>query len=79
MGIDRRGTATCRHCGATIHLITIFPRAMNGFAKVWRRRHEAGCADRTPAQRRAWATRPRQSEAIEINYDHPGMMETPHG
>lgn len=75
------GQATCRHCGATFRLFTIFNRSMDGLCKVWKERHERGCAKRTPKQRRAWA-RPyvgltRVESSITVELGHPGFADPP--
>jgi hypothetical protein len=76
MGVDRIGVATCIHCGARLKLFSIFNRSMQGLANVWRKRHQRGCAKRTPEQRHAWARRyvARGDESsITIDLAHPGM------
>lgn len=57
MAINNFGYSFCTHCGAEFRLFTIFNRDMQGLAKAWKRRHEHGCAKRTPAQRLQWAKR----------------------
>ena len=77
MGVDHKARATCRHCGASINLFSIFNRSMTGLAKSWRKKHERGCEGRTAAERAKWARAKRKTEAVEIDWDHPGMQE-PH-
>ena len=77
MGISNTGYAVCAHCGSEFRLFTIMNRDMQGLAKVWKRRHERGCAARTPKQRRAWA-KPyagldRTDSSIVVDMTHVGF------
>jgi hypothetical protein len=76
MGVDHKGIATCRHCGAQFSLFSIFNRSMQGLARSWQKKHERGCKDKTPEQRHAWAKRyiaRGEDSSIRINPEHPGM------
>lgn len=79
MGVNNKGHAICKHCGAEYSIFTIFNRDMQGLAKVWRRRHERGCEKRTPAERRKWAKRNASTDdgerAIWVDLDHPGFQD----
>ncbi|MFL1449149.1 hypothetical protein ACI77O_12210 [Pseudomonas tritici] len=73
------GNARCDHCGSEYRLFTIFNRDMQGLCKGWRKRHERGCASKTPAQRRAWAKKyaglDSYESSITVDLDHPGFRE----
>jgi hypothetical protein len=77
MGYSNTGFAVCAHCGAEFRLLTIFNRDMQGLAKVWKRRHERGCAKRTPEQRLKWARpftgKDRFESSITVDLAHPGF------
>lgn len=77
MGINNTGYACCKHCGAEYRLLTVFNRDMQGLAKVWKRRHEHGCAKRTPEQRRQWAKpyigKDQYESSIVVDLGHQGF------
>lgn len=79
MGTNNTGHATCDHCGAELHLFTIFNRDMQGLAKAWKRRHERGCANRTAKQRLAWARpyigKDRFESSIVVDVQHAGFSD----
>lgn len=68
----------CSHCGAEFHLFTISNRDMAGLCRVWRRKHERRCKDRTPQERRKWAKpyvgKERVDSSIVVDMAHPGFM-----
>lgn len=77
MANNNFGMAVCTHCGAQFRLFTIFNRDMQGLCKAWKRRHERGCAKRTPDQRKKWA-RPYVGKASEestivVDMSHAGF------
>lgn len=76
---NNTGYAMCTHCGAEFRLFTIFNRDMDALCKIWKRRHERGCAKRTPKQRRAWAkpyaSKDSTESSIVIDLQHPGFMD----
>lgn len=53
---------------------------MQGLCKVWKRRHEQGCAERTPADRLKWAKKyigkGTSESSITVDIDHPGFKVT---
>jgi hypothetical protein len=79
MGVNHTGHAECRYCGAHYTLFTIFNRDMQGLAKAWKRRHERGCKNRTPAQRRKWAKpyigKDNLESSLVVDMDHEGFKE----
>ena len=81
MGTNNTGYASCVHCGAEYRLFTIFNRDMQALCKIWKRRHERGCEDRTPRQRRAWAKKyvgkDRYESSIVVDLDHPAFLDCP--
>ncbi|HBP5138220.1 hypothetical protein FA101_16585 [Pseudomonas aeruginosa] len=76
---NNTGSARCRHCGAEYRLFSISNRDMQGLCKAWRGRHERGCKDRTPAQRRAWARKYEGQDSSEssltVDLEHPGFQD----
>jgi len=74
---NNTGQATCQYCGAEYRLFTIFNRDMQALCKIWRRRHERTCKDRTPAERRKWAKKYEGKDAGEssltVDLEHPGF------
>lgn len=78
--VTNSASAVCRHCGAEFHLFTIFNRDMNGLCKVWKRKHERACKDRSPDARRRWARKyvgkTRIESSIVVNMHHPGFAVT---
>lgn len=83
MGVNNFGYACCKHCGAEYRLFTIFNRDMQGLCKVWKRRHERACAQRTPKQRRQWAQpylgKDDLESALTVDLAHAGFSELPLG
>lgn len=77
MAVECTGFASCDHCGAQFRLLTIFNKDMTGFVKVWKRRHEKICAQRTPEQRRKWAQqyagKDQYESSIVVDLSHPGF------
>jgi hypothetical protein len=78
---NNTGYACCKHCGAEYRLFTIFNRDMDALCKIWRRRHERGCAKRTPAQRRKWAKKYEGLDSSEsslvVDLTNPGFIDEP--
>jgi hypothetical protein len=76
---NNSGYACCQHCGAEYRLFTIFNRDMMALCKIWRRRHERSCEQRTPAQRRKWAARYAGMDSTEssivVDLAHDGFSE----
>lgn len=76
---DALGCATCRFCGARYTLWTITNRSMQGLCNGWKKRHEHGCKDKTPSQRRGWARKyvgkDHFESSIEVNLKHPGFLD----
>ena len=54
-------------------------RDMQALCKIWKRRHERGCKDRTPAQRRKWAAKyvgkDRYESSIVVDMTNAGFIE----
>lgn len=79
MAVNNVGQAVCDHCGAEFYLFTIFNRDMQALCKIWKRRHERGCKDRTPAQRRKWAAKyvgkDRYESSIVVDMTNAGFIE----
>lgn len=73
------GSSKCRYCGAEYRLFTIFNRDMQGLCKAWKARHERGCENKTPAQRRAWAKKFVDKDDTESNItvdlEHPAFQD----
>lgn len=78
---NNSGYACCHHCGAEYRLFTIFNRDMMALCKIWRRRHERVCEQRTPAQRRKWAGKYAGMDSTEssivVDLEHLGFKEQP--
>lgn len=76
---DAHGMAICDYCGSEFRLFTIFNRDMGALCKIWKSRHERGCAKRTPAQRIKWAAKyvglDRYESSIVVDLDHDGFRE----
>lgn len=79
MGVNNTGSAYCEHCGAQYRLFTIFNRDMQALCKVWKRRHERTCKNRTPAQRKQWAQKYVGKDSTEssltVDLSHVGFIE----
>jgi len=69
--------AYCEHCGAQFRLFSIMNKDMQGLCKVWKRRHEHGCSQKTPAQRVKWAKKyigkDYTDSSITVDMSHPGF------
>lgn len=78
---NNTGYAECTICGSEYRLFTIFNRDMMALCKIWRRRHERGCAKRTPEQRRKWAAKyaglDTSESSIVVDLTHPGFLDDP--
>lgn len=76
---NNSGSATCSHCGAHLHLHSVSGKDMMSLCRVWRRRHEAKCATRTPKQRRAWAKPYEKNvsgeDSLTIDLEHVGFKD----
>lgn len=74
------GMKTCQYCGAEFRLFSISNRDMGGLCRVWQKRHERGCKDRTPEQRRKWAKKyigkDRYESSIVVDMEHIGFKDT---
>lgn len=79
MGVNSTGFACCKICGAEYRLFTIFNRDMQGLCKVWKRRHEQACAQRTPKARRQWARKyvglSTNESSLTVDLTHPGFSD----
>ena len=75
MGYSLTASATCPHCGATYHAVTVHNKDMRFVVKAWKKRHKIECEKRTPADRRKFAKRKRKTDAITFNFEHPGMVD----
>ena len=79
MSVNNTGSASCDYCGAEFRLFSIFNRDMQALCKIWKRRHEQGCSNRSPAERRKWATRysgkDRTESSIVVDLKHPGFID----
>jgi hypothetical protein len=77
MSINNLGFSYCDHCGAEFRLFSIFNRDMQGLCKVWKRRHERACKNRTSEQRLKWAKpyigKDRYEGSIVVDVNHPGF------
>lgn len=79
MGVGNTGMSYCNHCGAQFRLFSIMNKDMQGLCKVWKKRHERGCAAKTPAQRVKWAKKfigkDKVESSITVDMNHPGFAE----
>jgi hypothetical protein len=77
MGVSNTGVAYCEHCGAQFRLFTIMNKDMQGLCNAWKKRHERGCALKTPDQRLKWARKYLGKDTVEssivVYVDHPGF------
>lgn len=77
MAVSNTGMAYCEHCGAQFRLFSIMNKDMQGLCKVWKRRHEHGCSQKTPAQRVKWAKKyigkDYTDSSITVDMSHPGF------
>jgi hypothetical protein len=75
--MTNQGCATCRHCGATYRMFTIFDKNLQGLARAWRNRHEKKCAKRTPEQRGKWAKQYLHDDSsITVDLEHDGFKRS---
>lgn len=79
MGVSNTGCAFCKHCGAEFRLFSIMNKDMQGLCKAWKKRHEFGCARKTPAQRRKWAAKYQGKDRLEssltVDMTHEGFID----
>jgi hypothetical protein len=72
--VTNQGCSTCRYCGATYRMFTIFDKNLQGLTRAWRNRHERKCAQRTPAQRTKWAKKYLHDDSsITVDLEHEGF------
>ena len=79
MSLSNTGMSYCEHCGAQFRLFTIMNKDMQGLCNVWKRRHERGCSQKTPAQRLKWAKKYTGKDTTESSITvytcHPGFKD----
>lgn len=77
MSCNNTGQASFQYCGSEFRLFTIFNRDMQALCKIWRRRHEHSCKERTPSERRKWAKKYVGKDSYEssltVDLQHPGF------